>query len=181
MESGGKKTINIQHVYSQQLNLSNAHKKYNILLSLCTAEINHIYCNYSSTNLASCTDPPNAANTDDCPGSKQANHYGPMNTSRVCYGGRTIQGYSVKEVVHSGAVLAFSDKTYNKGFAVIVGVKSGIKCIHSLPFTRLVFIERALTPRKGVLKGVEKIPQDPCYYGIVVQSNQKGHQHRGNS
>lgn len=43
-------------------------------------------------------------------------------------------------------------------------------CVHSN--TCLVIIERTLGPRQRVLKGIEKIPHDPSYDGVVVQSDQ---------
>lgn len=42
-----------------------------------------------------------------------------------------------------------------------------------------ILIERTLGPRQRVLKGIEEIPHDPGDQGVVVESDQEGHQHGG--
>lgn len=43
--------------------------------------------------------------------------------------------------------------------------------------TGSVFIHGTLTPWQWVLEGVEEVPHDPGYDGVVVHSNHTGHEH----
>ena len=58
--------------------------------------------------------------------------------------------------------------------ALLIGLLADRR--HRRAPTCSVGVEGALTPRQGVLEGVEEIPHDPGHDGVVVYAHQKRRQ-----
>ena len=60
-------------------------------------------------DLAGGLDALDAADTEHCPGGQQTEHNRPVDAAGLRYGGSTVQGDAVPEVVHRGTPLTLFD------------------------------------------------------------------------